>query len=261
MPRRGSDDQKDGVFERMVGALTWTAQALADEVREVDGGLLVSTPTLAQVWSLNHIALWSVPDPIAAIALADWLQADLTFRHVQVSGAHVRLDEHEFTRAGWKVDREVHMQLVAPPQSGDSSDLVELTEDQVTRLMGQWIEEDHPGISTVSRAQIEEASRREGRLWDERAFGVVDGDGTPLAVTKLRTGRNIAWVEDVFTSAPARRRGYARRLVTHAVTSVTKGVDFTFIVADDNDWPKNLYSSLGFRPVGLTWSLHRDATR
>jgi GNAT superfamily N-acetyltransferase len=247
-------------FERMLDAVRWTAQALADEVREFEGGFLVSTPSLPNVWSLNHLAFWSAPEPKAAKALADHYQAHLPFRHVQIVGADGAVNEPEFTSAGWKVDREVYMELITPPQGGDVSGLVELNEDQVTRLMGEWIEEDHPGIAPESRAQIEEASRREGQVWNETAFGVVGADGAPLAVTKLRVGRAIAWVEDVFTSASARRRGYARRLVTRAVTTVPTSAELTFIIADDNDWPKTLYSSLGFRSVGLTWSLHRDGS-
>jgi hypothetical protein len=29
-------------------------------------------------------------------------------------------------------------------------------------------------------------------------------------------------------------------------------------LADDNDWPKDLYASIGFEPVGRTWAFHRD---
>jgi predicted GNAT family acetyltransferase len=60
-----------------------------------------------------------------------------------------------------------------------------------------------------------------------------------------------AWVEDVYTVPDARERGYARTLVTHATAiarSERKGL--TFIIADDDDWPKNLYSRIGFERVG-----------
>jgi hypothetical protein len=43
-----------------------------------------------------------------------------------------------------------------------------------------------------------------------------------------------------------------------AVAARRAGHRLTFIVADDNDWPKQLYAKLGFGPVGRTWLLHRD---
>jgi hypothetical protein len=33
--------------------------------------------------------------------------------------------------------------------------------------------------------------------------------------------------------------------------------ELLFIVADDNDWPKDLYARLGFEPVGRTRAFHR----
>ena len=42
------------------------------------------------------------------------------------------------------------------------------------------------------------------------------------------------------------------------------GADLVFLVADDRDWPKQLYSKLGFDPVGRFWQFTRhppaDAT-
>jgi GNAT superfamily N-acetyltransferase len=258
-----SGGSENGVFEHMVDVVGWTSRTLADEVVALENGWCVRTATLPQVWSLNHLALRHIPDPRTCLALADQLQSDLTFRHLHIGGGSSSLEEDKFVREGWKVDREVYMVLARRPQTPDSSDVVELTPDQVTSLMEEWIVEDHPGISRESSAQIEEASRREGRLWDESAFGIVDRDGRPVAMTKLRIRRGVAWVEDVFTSARARGQGYARRLVSHAmVLAADSDSSFAFIVADDNDWPKDLYASLGFQPVGLTWTLHREiATR
>jgi GNAT superfamily N-acetyltransferase len=103
-----------------------------------------------------------------------------------------------------------------PAGEAATSAVGELNEVQALSLMRRWTEEDHPGISAEHLDQLEEYARREGRLWRERCFGVVGGDGAPVAVTKLRTHETTAWVEDVYTAPEARRRGYARRLVTHA---------------------------------------------
>jgi ribosomal protein S18 acetylase RimI-like enzyme len=68
-----------------------------------------------------------------------------------------------------------------------------------------------------------------------------------VAVTKLRTDPATSWIEDVYTAPEARRRGYARLLVTHAsALGAAENPELTFIVADDNDWPKDLYRRIGF---------------
>jgi predicted GNAT family acetyltransferase len=84
-------------------------------------------------------------------------------------------------------------------------------------------------------------------------------DGALLAITKLRTAGNTAQVEDVYTTPEARGRGFARALVTRAVELARAGDhDVVFITADDNDWPKQLYARIGFRPLGRLWLFHHD---
>ena len=45
------------------------------------------------------------------------------------------------------------------------------------------------------------------------------------------------------------------RAVEEAVTA--SGHTFVFLIADDEDWPKELYAQLGFEPIGHTWSFLR----
>jgi len=126
--------------------------------------------------------------------------------------------------------------------------------------MRRWAAEEHPDIvAGVAVEQLDEYNRREGRLWKERRFGILGGDGTPVAITKLRSDGTDAWVEDVYTVPEARGRGYARALVSHAADLARSAhYELTFIVADDNDWPKHLYEKIGFRPIGRTRTFHRE---
>jgi predicted GNAT family acetyltransferase len=142
----------------------------------------------------------------------------------------------------------------------DTADVVvELEEDEMLALMRSWVAEEHHETPEGTLQQIDEANRREGELWNERALGVRDDDGKPVAVTKLRSLGQTAWVEDVYTAPQARRRGYARRLVTRAVAIASEeGHDFAFILADDECWPKVLYSAVGFRPTGKLWSYRSE---
>jgi len=52
-----------------------------------------------------------------------------------------------------------------------------------------------------------------------------------------------------------RRRGVARAMVALATDLAREsGAELDWIAADDNDWPKDLYFKLGFRPIGRIFS-------
>jgi hypothetical protein len=39
--------------------------------------------------------------------------------------------------------------------------------------------------------------------------------------------------------------------------ALAAGHELVFLVADDDDWPKDLYARLGFETIGRTWSFLR----
>jgi GNAT superfamily N-acetyltransferase len=89
-------------------------------------------------------------------------------------------------------------------------------------------------------------------------FFVGRADGVDAAVTTLYSDGATAQVEDVATLRHYRRRGLARATVSAAIdAAVEMGHEFVFIVADDDDWPKQLYGRLGFDPVGRSWAFTR----
>lgn len=250
-----------GLLQRMLEQVRRTVQTLADEVRPVGPGWIARTHALPMVWTLNQLR---ITEPVAfadAVALADEHQGGLPYRHIVVEHDPTGHDlEALFLADGWKVEREVFMALAEQPDAPDATGTVSvLSEAQALTLTRRWMAEDHPGISSEALDQLDEYARREGRLWKERRFGVLDDDGMAVAVTKLRTDPTTAWVEDVYTAPEARRRGYARLLVTHAAAlGAAANPELTFIVADDNDWPKDLYARIGFRPIARARTFHRD---
>jgi len=70
----------------------------------------------------------------------------------------------------------------------------------------------------------------------------------------------IAQVEDVNTLEEFRNRGLARAVVQLAVDeALAAGAELVFIHALDDDWPKHLYTKLGFDPIGYVWSFVRPS--
>jgi GNAT superfamily N-acetyltransferase len=89
-------------------------------------------------------------------------------------------------------------------------------------------------------------------------FFLGTADGVDAAVTTLYSDGSTAQVEDVATLRDYRRRGLARAAVSAAIdAAVDMGHALVFIVADDDDWPKDLYGRLGFDPVGRAWAFTR----
>lgn len=255
--------------------LKWTARSLADELRELDGGWVVRSQELTLVHSLNRLQVTAAMDPSDVLALADASLGDLPYRHVGVDDlATARAFEERVVTpgSGWKSDREVFMVLVEPtPNGADREGLIgstpeadvpgpvaRLTDEESDRLMRRWLVEEDFDTVPGALDQLSEVNRREGELWGETVLGIREA-GEPVAFTKSRSHGDVGWVEDVYTVPEARRKGYARLLVSRAASIARRANHrFTFIIADDNDWPKHLYAELGFLPAGRTWTFHCD---
>lgn len=246
--------------DRVLAHLEQTVFSLADHVEQLAAGWGARTRDLQLVWTLNQLHVTRPTSLEEVLSLADSHQADLPYRHVVVDDEPTgRALEVALSSRGWHVDRELSMVLLArPARVADASRVSEMDEPEMLDLMRHWIAEDHPDATPEGREQVVEYSRREGRLWGERRFGVRATSGRAVALTKLRSDPPIGWVEDVYTLPPERRNGYARSLVTYVTAlAESQGHELVHLTADDNDWPKHLYYEIGYRPVGTTWTFHR----
>ena len=109
----------------------------------------------------------------------------------------------------------------------------------------------------VSPAEMDEPfTAQHGKF--ERAFGArfflarIDGD--PAGLCELHMHGSDAMVENVVTLERFRGRGVARSVILRAIdVARDEGARRVFIVADADDWPKELYARLGFDRIG--WEL------
>jgi GNAT superfamily N-acetyltransferase len=242
---------------RMLAFLRANVEKVADEVRPIEAGWVVKSPSLPAVWVINHMRL-ALPLAFAPLVdLADRQLADSRYVQITVENQDAGPGlEEAFRHAGWKTDREVLMVLTAgPDREADTSIVTDAGEDEVLEIMQRWSGEDE--LTRGALDQLREYSRREARACGDRLFGVRSSDGQLVAITKLRGDGSTAQVEDVYTVPEARSRGYARALVSRAVELARAGGhDLIFITADDNDWPKELYARVGFRPLARLWQFH-----
>lgn len=99
-------------------------------------------------------------------------------------------------------------------------------------------------------------------VYSEAANGRFIGarvDGRPVCSADLYSDGSTAQIESVLTLEPYRKRGLATAVVNTGVTMAQdEGHDFIFLIADDDDWPKNMYARMGFEPVGLCWDFTKS---
>ena len=79
-------------------------------------------------------------------------------------------------------------------------------------------------------------------------------DGEVASYCELYSDGSTAQIENVLTLERFRKRGLARATVSRALEDARSGDhSLVFLIADRDDWPKDLYAKLGFEEVGHVW--------
>lgn len=254
-----------GVDARLARVLEFqreTTALLAEEVTAIPEGWLVRNHSLPLVWGINHVRVSRPLQFADALALVDRHQATLPYRQLVIEppASGERL-EAQFRADGWGVDREVTMALASgADREVDTTGVAEPSEEQALELMSRWIREDDTvKLTPEAHRQLVEFNRLAWRARRARRLGAWGRSGALAAITMLFSDWSIAQVEDVYTVPEERDRGLARALLTRAGELAREGGhELTFIVADDQDWPKQLYARVGFEPIGRSWLFHRE---
>ena len=238
-----------------------TAELAGDDTRAFDAGCVVRTPSLPQVWVLNHLRLSGSTAYAQAVELAEEHLGDLPYRQLVVEhDDNARRLQQPLRADGWTYDRDVLMVLAMPAdREADTDGVVEVDGVAASELMRQWVSDD-PKMTAAALDQVIAATARKARVRDATNLGIRDKAGELVAITRLYSDGATAQVENVYTVPAWRNRGCARRLITRAIAIAREaGHELVFIQADDDGWPKQLYSRLGFDPVGRIGLFHRDA--
>jgi ribosomal protein S18 acetylase RimI-like enzyme len=159
----------------------------------------------------------------------------------------------------WLVERDVYMALRRPRDRAPAPGLArEVDQPTLSAVEAATTREEPYGRDEEVVRQLVAQREALAAAVPAARFFVGAVDGVDAAVTTLYSDGTIAQVEDVATLRDHRRRGLARAAVSMAIdAAVEMGHELVFIVADDNDWPKDLYGRLGFDPVGRAWAFTR----
>lgn len=224
----------------------------------------ITNPRFPAVYSLNFVRIdpANAPSDAGAVAsLADELQSPhgLTHRRVLVNDEELgdRMAPG-FRELGWLVDRLVVMALHGDPPA-TPKDVVarEFSEPEIAEARRRYYgwRSDSGGASLTNEVveQLVGARVVTAERVGVRNFGAI-ADGEVASFCDLYSDGSTAQIEDVGTIEPFRKRGLSRAVVQTAVdVARSEKHDLIFLVADEEDWPKDFYARLGFDPIGAIY--------
>lgn len=211
------------------------------------------TPELELRHDSNYLFLERAEDADEAIAEADRILggAGLDYRVIvtfdDALGEHLRPTFHAL---GWRTQHHIFMVQRREPEKTTDLSLVHEVDQSALRpgrtreiLAQPW------GRPEVAE-QLLDAKILLGRRAETRFFG-VEVDGEIVSWSDLYVAQRVGQVEDVATLETHRGHGYATAVVLRAAEEGRRaGADLIFLVADGEDWPKQLYERLGFDEIG-----------
>lgn len=155
-----------------------------------------------------------------------------------------------FAEQGWRIDRHLVMAQLREPDKAADLSLVRELEEEALRPPRRRLMEGYPWGKPEVIEQLFQAKALIGQRVTVRCFG-VSLDDEVVSYADLYVDGADAQVEDVGTLPEHRGKGYATAVILGAIEQArASGADFVFLVADADDWPKELYRKLGFDELG-----------
>ena len=226
-------------------------------------GRLLSYPELPLVWALNFAR---VDDPGAfsdAASLAEAVTglpwpAVVAHRRVVVNDepAGARLAPG-FVALGWEVERLLYMRLRgdATPATGPAP-VRELSSEERAAALPDYLPQIDAKYKPDVLHQIAASRRVVEQATNVRRFASFV-DGGLASLCELYVDGTTAQIEDVTTAERFRGRGLSKAVVGTAIAAArSAGAGFVFLIAEADDWPKEMYRRMGFEDIGITYEFH-----
>jgi ribosomal protein S18 acetylase RimI-like enzyme len=244
--------------ERAVAFLCETYRRRVERVESFPWGELVVTPSLARVYDANFAIVTKWDGTAGELEREmDRVQAEAGFAHRKTVFPNEELADTlwpAIVRQGW--DFASRYLLMAhrrsPDRAPDSTvEVVGVGDVDWARGRRAMIEPEGHGSDPELVRQLLELDQRLSGAMEVRHLAAVVG-GEVASYVGLYQERAIAQIEDVATLPAYRNRGLARAVVLHAAAEARRGgAELVFLVADEGDWPKELYARLGFDAIGV----------
>jgi ribosomal protein S18 acetylase RimI-like enzyme len=224
--------------------------AVCDVIEPWEHGTVVRATRHPTYWDYNLVRVEDDAHlgPDELVGFADEALAGLAHRRVGFeivpAGERVR---GEIETLGWKVTRLVWMRHEGETPPATGLDVEQVSYDVVLHLRVAWHHEDFPGVDFKDHF---DHAREVDMRRNAQVFAVFEQD-RPVGFAQLEREGGAAEITSVFVHPDQRGRGLGTA-ITQAAIAAAGEVSDLWIVADDEDRPKELYARLGFRPA---WKL------
>jgi GNAT superfamily N-acetyltransferase len=244
--------------QRSERARAWHDDAMREvcnSIVEWEHGAVLRAAHYPTYWKYNHVRVDGDPRMTCGelIAFADEALNGYAHRRIEFSsvepGDRLRGD---FERRGWRAMRSVWMRHEQPPLLSAYSTVTVVPYDAVSELRVAWFHEDFPGQEPGEflNYQRETAERRGARV-----LAVVEDDA-PVGYAQVEYAGSGAEIASVYVLPDYRGGGRGTAVTLAAIASAAEAEDL-WILADDEDRPKQLYERLGFRSAWTTMEFLR----
>jgi ribosomal protein S18 acetylase RimI-like enzyme len=224
--------------------------AVCDVIEPWEHGTVVRATRHPTYWDYNLVRVEDDAEISAdeLVRIADTGLAGLSHRRAGFEFAsRGEVIQADLERLGWKSTRLVWMLYTGLEDGETGLDVEQVHYDTVRHLRLAWHEEDFPSVDVGGHLD----ERRQVDMQRDPEVLAAFEKGRPVGFAQLERAGGSAEVSSVFVDREHRGRGLGTAL-TKAVIAAAREVDDLWIVADDDDRPKDLYARLGFRPV---WKL------
>jgi GNAT superfamily N-acetyltransferase len=211
-------------------------------------GTALFCDALPRVWDLNFVRVERVDVELdVMLAETERVQAEAGLVHRKL-----KLPFEPRVPNGWKPTRLVVMihrggvpEVAGPVEEVDAAVLRETWEHETRSTNG-----DEETVRQLVAARFVRDAAAGPRYFAARV------DGRRVSECSLFSDGRTAEVDAVTTIEAYRGRGLAKAVVVRAVDAAYRaGHDLVFLLADADDWPKELYRKLGFEEIGSAWEL------
>jgi ribosomal protein S18 acetylase RimI-like enzyme len=247
--------------DRAVAFIRAYDEALVEQIVPSAHGRALFTPSLPRVHYLNKFSVdygaRCTAEELAEEVEPLFVQAGLAHRTIVGEGELGELLVPAFRERAWQVEDLVLMTHHRPTPDIDTSGVEEVEPDDLEPL---WITgmRASPEIGDGEEIRQLVAAQHRRRTAVAVRYFAARVEEEIASYCELFSDGHTGQIESVMTLEKFRGRGLAKAVVTHALTeSRAAGYELTFLEADADDWPKELYRKLGFEVAGSTWGFLR----
>jgi uncharacterized protein (DUF952 family) len=233
-------------------ALEWyLARARATRVGALDPAYARRHHEYAVASQDNRLVLRREHSPAEAAALCEIELPGVDHWQVSVAGPLSAALVSAYESAGWSHTESLIMIASAvPTRLADPA--VHVVEDAAAATSDQeeaW-HDDIPRLLDPELREIVELEAATPAVAQSHHLAVLDDDGEPAAWADLYAAGATAQLENVMARPDRRGRGLATAVALDAVDRAHQlGCDVVFLRTDADDWPRHLYTQLGFRAM------------